>query len=225
MSSLTYMCRRAFIRRRYFSSKRLYTQPLVDGAYKVSPARDVPKHIIRPPYVGKKDQYFEDLSQKPIIQHDEEALDKLRRSAQLAASALSEGMKAATYGNTTDDIDKAVHEHIIAHDAYPTPIDYLHFPKSVCTSVNEVLCHGIPDSRPLIEGDYCNIDVTCYLDGYHGDTSAMVMIGDVHPDIKNLIRVTREAMFKAIEICKPGVRYDKIGEVIHEHATKHGYVV
>ena len=93
-----------------------------------------------------------------------------------------------------------MHDYIISQDAYPTPIDYLHFPKSVCTSLNEVLCHGIPDNRPLQDGDYINIDVTCYKDGYHGDNSAMVCIGDVHKDIKNLIRVTREAMFKAIEI-------------------------
>lgn len=203
----------------------MYTEPLIEGTYRVAPARDVPKHIERPPYVGKKDQEFEDLSLKPIIQHDEEAIDKLRKSAQLASGALVAGMKACLQGNTTEDIDRAVHEHIISHDAYPTPIDYLHFPKSVCTSVNEVLCHGIPDNRPLVSGDYCNIDVTCYLNGYHGDNSAMVTIGDVHPDIKNLIRVTREAMYKAIEICKPGVPYSKIGEVINDYAIKHNYVV
>lgn len=224
MSNLTHLCKRAF-NKKFFSSMKLYTEPLVEGVYKVPPAREVPPHIVRPPYVGRKDQQFEDLSKLPIIQHDKEGLERLRASGKLAASTLSAGMKAAVEKNTTDDIDKAVHEHIISHDAYPTPIDYLHFPKSVCTSVNEVLCHGIPDKRPLVSGDYVNIDVTCYKDGYHGDNSAMVAIGNVHPDIKNLIRVTREAMYKAIEICKPGVSYNKIGEVIDEYAKKHGYVV
>ena len=185
----------------------------------------VPKNIIRPPYVGKLDQEFEDLSKKPIIQHDKDALDKLRKSAQLASSTLSEGIKAAVQGNTTEDIDKVVHDHIISHNAYPTPIDYLHFPKSVCTSVNEVLWHGIPDNRPLRNGDYVNIDVTCYQDGYHGDNSAMVAIGEVDPEIQDLIRVTRESMFKAIEICKPGVSYNEIGKAITEYVHKYNYTV
>jgi methionyl aminopeptidase len=105
---------------------------------------------------------------------------------------------AAIEGNTTEDIDKAVHEYILNKDAYPTPIDYLHFPKSVCTSVNEVLCHGIPDNRVLREGDTVNIDVTSYLDGHHGDNSAMVEIGEVHPDVHSLNDVTRFGMNEGI---------------------------
>lgn len=108
---------------------------------------------------ANKDQDFADLNSLPIVRHEKEVIDKLRDSAQLASSTLSEGMKAAVQGATTDDIDKAVHEHIIKHDAYPTPIDYMHFPKSVCTSVNEVLCHGIPDERPLRSGDYCKFEL------------------------------------------------------------------
>jgi methionyl aminopeptidase len=208
----------------YFTRKT-YTEPLVEGSFKVTPALDVPKHIIRPSYVGRRNQQFSDLSTMPILQHDKEAVDRMRNSAKLASSTLSWGMAAAKIGATTNDIDKAVHDHIISHDAYPTPIDYMHFPKSVCTTVNEVLCHGIPDDRPLLNGDYVNIDVTWYLDGHHGDNSAMVMVGEVHQDIQNLIRVTREAMYKAIEICKPGVQYNTIGEVINTYAIKHGYVV
>lgn len=211
--------------KRLFSSMKLYTEPLIEGAYKVTPARHVPAHIIRPGYVGKKNQQFEDLNKMPILQHDKDGIEHLRKSGKLAASTLSEGIKAAQLGNTTEDIDIAVHEHIIKNDAYPTPIDYIHFPKSVWTSVNEVLCHGIPDNRPLRDGDYVNIDVTWYIDGYHGDNSAMVMIGDVHQDVKNLIRVTREAMYKAIEIWKPGVSYNKIGETIDAYAKKHSYHV
>jgi len=104
-------------------------------------------------------------------------------AAKLGSETLVEGMKAAKEGATTEDIDLAVHNYIVSKDAYPSPIDYIHFPKSVCTSVNEVLCHGIPDNRPLRSGDSINIDVTCFTHGCHGDNSLMVEIGDVHPDI------------------------------------------
>ena len=234
MSAAKEISKRAYSSR-FFSTFVQYTEPLIDGAYRVTPALDVPKHIVRPPYVGRRDQEFADLNKLPIIRHDKESIDCLRASAKLASGTLSAGMEAARLGGTTNDIDKAVHDYIIKHDAYPTPIDYMHFPKSVCTSVNEVLWHGIPDDRPLKEGDYCklnififllgNIDVTCYLNGFHGDNSAMVEIGEVHPDIKKLIRITREAMFKAIEICKPGENYGKIGEVVTNYVSKHGYSV
>ena len=110
----------------------------------------------------------------------------MRRCAKLAASTLKQAVEAARVGVTTDEIDALVHDFIISHGAYPSPIDYLHFPKSVCTSVNEVICHGIPDKRPLQLGDYLNIDVTCFLDGFQGDNSAMALVGGeeaVHPEV------------------------------------------
>ena len=88
-----------------------------------------------------------------------------------------------------DDVDEVVHDFIVKHDAYPSAIDYMHFPKSVCTSVNEVICHGVPNSYILKDGDYLNIDIVCYLNGYHGDNSAMVLLGDVHPDIQKLVSI------------------------------------
>ncbi len=124
-----------------------------------------------------------------------------------------------------DDVDKEVHDFIVKHDAYPSAIDFMHFPKSVCTSVNEVVSHGVPNSHLLVDGDYLNIDVTCYLDGFHGDNSGMVFMGDVHEDIQRLAQVTREAMFKAIYECGPGVPFSMIGEVIEEYAKEFGYFV
>lgn len=91
---------------------------------------------------------------------------------------------------TTDDIDHIAHKYIIEHDAYPTAIGFMNFPKSICTSVNEVCCHGIPDFRPLVNGDYVNLDCTLFINGVHGDTSKMVLIGDVHPEVVKLIEVT-----------------------------------
>ena len=97
------------------------------------------------------------------------------------------------------------------------------FPKSVCTTVNDVVAHGLPCSYVLKDGDILNIDVVCYKNGYHGDNSAMVMLGDVHPDLQRLAQVTRESMFLAIEQCKPGFRFNQIGELIQEYAHGHGY--
>lgn len=102
----------------------------------------------------------------------------MRAAGRLAAQVLEHACSLAKPGVTTDEIDKAVHAMIIANNAYPSPLNYGKFPKSVCTSINEVVCHGIPDDRPLEQGDIMNIDVTVYLDGYHGDTSRMVYIGE-----------------------------------------------
>ena len=128
-----------------------------------------------------------------------------------------------------DDIDKIVHDYIVANDAYPSAIDFMHFPKSVCTSVNDVISHGVPNSYKLQAGDYLNIDVVCFKDGHHGDNSAMVMLETdtvkVPDEIKRLSQVTREAMYMAIESCGPGVKYNKIGEIIEEYAEAHGYFV
>eukprot|EP01016_Furgasonia_blochmanni_P027491 TRINITY_DN2897_c0_g3_i4.p1 TRINITY_DN2897_c0_g3~~TRINITY_DN2897_c0_g3_i4.p1 ORF type:complete len:222 (-),score=41.83 TRINITY_DN2897_c0_g3_i4:165-830(-) len=126
---------------------------------------------------------------------------------------------------TTDELDKAVHDFIISNGGYPTPLGFMHFPKSVCTSVNEVLCHGIPDLRPLEKGDYINIDVTCFIEGYHGDTSVMALIGDVHPEIRRLIDATQRAVYESIKICKPGVPFNKIGDICERVARDEGFTV
>ncbi|KAM0926969.1 hypothetical protein ACQ4PT_003112 [Festuca glaucescens] len=128
-------------------------------------------------------------------------------------------------GITTDEIDKAVHKMIIDNGAYPSPLGYCGFPKSVCTSVNECICHGIPDSCPLEDGDIINIDVTVYLNGYHGDTSATFLCGDVDDEAKKLVQVTKESLDKAISICAPGVEINRIGRTIQDHADKFKYGV
>lgn len=124
-----------------------------------------------------------------------------------------------------DDVDKIVHDFIIENDGYPSAIDFHGFPKSVCTSVNDVVCHGVPNNYILEDGDYLNIDIVCYKDGFHGDNSAMVMLGNVHPDILKLSQVTRESMYKAIEICRPGASFKQIGKEIEDYANEHGYYV
>ncbi|CDW77276.1 methionine aminopeptidase [Stylonychia lemnae] len=149
----------------------------------------------------------------------------LRKASQIAAKTLKTALDNTKIGMSLDDVDEIVHESILSMGAYPSAIDYMHFPKSVCTSVNEVVAHGIPNDYVLKDGDYLNIDVVCYFDGHHGDNSGMVMLGNVHPDIQKLSQVTRESMYAAIEIVKPGATFDQIGKTIEEYADKYGYAV
>lgn len=189
---------------------------------KLSPRRPVPDHIQKPPYVASK--------QAPGIisgfeVHDEKGMDCMRASGRLAAQVLEYAGTLVKPGVKTDEIDEAVHQMIIDNGAYPSPLGYGGFPKSVCTSVNECICHGIPDSRALEDGDIINIDVTVYLNGYHGDTSATFFCGNVDDKAKKLVEVTKECLLKAISICAPGVEFKKIGSTIHNYADKHRYGV
>ncbi|XP_030499519.1 methionine aminopeptidase 1D, chloroplastic/mitochondrial isoform X1 [Cannabis sativa] len=195
-------------------------KPLRPG--KISPRRPVPDHVLMPPYVKSK--------KPPGIAsgaevHDEEGIECMRASGRLAAQVLQYAGTLVKPGIKTDEIDEAVHQMIIDNGAYPSPLGYGGFPKSVCTSVNECICHGIPDSRALEDGDIINIDVTVYLNGYHGDTSATFFCGEVEEEARNLVRVTKECLDKAISICAPGVEFKKIGKTIHDHADKYRYGV
>lgn len=150
----------------------------------------------------------------------------MRASCKLAARVLRHAGTLVRPGVTTDEIDAAVHQMIVDAGAYPSPLNYGKFPKSVCTSVNECLCHGIPDARPLRDGDIVNVDVTCYLDGYHGDTSAMFLVGDSpSPVARRLVDATREALDAAIAVCGPDVPVKSIGDAVVAVAAKHKFQV
>ncbi|XP_020217677.1 methionine aminopeptidase 1D, chloroplastic/mitochondrial [Cajanus cajan] len=189
---------------------------------KVSPRRQVPKNIPRPPYVNS-------IVPAGLVSgaevHDKQGIECMRASGRLAAQVLQYAGTLVKPGITTDEIDQAVHQMIIDNGAYPSPLGYGGFPKSVCTSVNECICHGIPDSRVLEDGDIINIDVTVYLNGCHGDTSATFYCGDVDDKARKLVQVTKECLDKAISICAPGVEFKKIGKTIHDHADKYRYGV
>ncbi|KAL0382181.1 UNVERIFIED_CONTAM: Methionine aminopeptidase 1D, chloroplastic/mitochondrial [Sesamum calycinum] len=171
---------------------RRNTEESIDGKRKrlkpgkVSPSRPVPSHIPRPPYV--KSRKMPGIASGPEI-HDEKGIECMRASGKLAAQVLQYAGTLVKPGIATDEIDEAVHQMIIDNGAYPSPLGYGGFPKSVCTSVNECICHGIPDSRVLEDGDIINIDVTVYLNGYHGDTSATYFVGEVDEEAKNLVKV------------------------------------
>ncbi|GKV43922.1 hypothetical protein SLEP1_g51159 [Rubroshorea leprosula] len=189
---------------------------------KVSPRLPVPDHIPKPPYAGSS--LLPELSSEHQI-HDAEGIARMRAAGELAARVLDYAGTLVRPSVTTDEIDKAVHKMIIEAGAYPSPLGYGGFPKSVCTSVNECMCHGIPDSRQLQDGDIINIDVTVYLNGYHGDTSKTFLCGNVSDELKCLVKVTEECLEKGIALCKDGASFKKIGKRISEHAEKYGYGV
>ena len=145
----------------------------------------------------------------------------MRRAGHAAAEILLEVGTQVAPGVTTDQRDEVVHEATLERGGYPSPLNYRGYPKSVCTSVNEVICHGIPDSRPLVEGDIVNVDVTIYLDGVHGDTSATLAVGEISEHDQRLIVETRVAMDQGIDAAGPGRTVNVIGRAIERHARRH----
>lgn len=153
-------------------------------------------------------------------------IEIMRKSCQLAAKTLNYIEDKLEIGMTTDDVNDLCHQYIVENDAYPSPLNYHGFPKSVCTSLNEVICHGIPSKKDkLKDGDILNIDVTTYLKNFHGDTNRTYYIGNVAPEVKKLVQVTYECMMAGIDICKPGARMGDIGAIIQKMAKDNGYSV
>ena len=145
----------------------------------------------------------------------------MRRTGALAAEVLIAACEQVRVGVATDRIDRFVHDAAVAAGAYPSPLGYRGFPKSVCTSVNEVVCHGIPDSRRIADGDIINIDVTVYREGVHGDTSVTLMVGEVDDHSRRLVSETRVALHEGIAAVRAGVAVSEIGRAIQAHATRH----
>lgn len=162
---------------------------------------------------------------REIIIKTPEQIEGIRKSSQLTREILDMLEERIVPGITTDEIDRWVHEYTISHGGIPAPLNYRGFPKSVCTSINNVVCHGIPDGTVLREGDILNVDVTTILNGYYGDSSRMFLIGKVSPEARRLVEVTRECLYLAIEKVKPGNTLGDIGHAIQQHAEKHGYSV
>lgn len=159
----------------------------------------------------------------PITIHTEADFAAMRQAGRLAADVLDYIADYVNIGVTTNELDKLCHEFIIAHGAIPAPLNYRGFPKSICTSINNVVCHGIPDDKKLKNGDIINIDVTVILNGWHGDTSRTFFVGEVPIKAKRLTRVTYECMMLGIAQVKPGARLGDIGHAIQTHAEKHNY--
>ncbi|GAA2716716.1 type I methionyl aminopeptidase [Micromonospora olivasterospora] len=193
--------------------------PLTPGT--LSPVRPVPGTIVRPEYVGKKrpQEYRGSHVQTP------ETVERMRIASRLAAQATQLAGEHCKPGVTTDEIDRVVHEFLCDHGAYPSTLGYKGFPKSCCTSLNEVICHGIPDSTVLQDGDIINVDVTAYIGGVHGDTNATFCVGEVSEEVRLLVERTHTAMMRGIRAVAPGRQINVIGRVIESYAKRFGYGV
>ena len=183
--------------------------------------RSVPTGIDRPPYADTGEPVDWD---EPLVKSDD-VLARMRRTGRAAAEILHAAAAMVAPGVRTDEIDAFVHDACIAAGGYPSPLNYRGFPKSLCTSVNEVICHGIPDDRALADGDIVNLDVTLFREGVHGDTNLTVPVGKVDDASLRLITVTRECMELGIAAVAPGEPVNVIGRAIEQHAHANGFEV
>lgn len=165
------------------------------------------------------------IDTRAIPLHGPAEFAAMHKAGTLAAEILDEMVAFVRPGITTDEINTYVHDRITGVGAIPAPLGYRGFPKSVCTSVNHVVCHGIPDARKLIDGDIINVDVTVIVDGWHGDTSRTYWVGDVPTKARRLTEVTYAAMMKGIEVVRPGIRTGDIGHAIQTYAESFGYSI
>lgn len=187
----------------------------------VSPQRPVPAHIERPNYVGLEappEYTGEDV-------YDAATVERIRRAAQLAADAMVATSQLIRPGVTTEELDAYAHQYLTDRGAYPSCLSYRGFPKAICTSVNEVICHGIPDTTVLTEGDIVNLDITAFIDGVHGDHNRTFYVGEVDEESRLLVERTEEAMMRAIRAVKPGRPINVIGRAIESYAKRFGYGV
>ncbi len=209
--------------RKFKRCHRAAVEPVRAG--RVSERRAVPEGITRPSYAetGVVERWPEPTVKSP------EVIERMRRTGWEAADVLALVAGAAAPGVTTEQLDELVHGEAIARQAYPSPLNYegsvTPFPKSLCTSVNEVICHGIPDDRPLVDGDIVSLDVTLFREGVHGDTCVTVPVGRVDPLSRRLIVVTRDCLRRAIDVVRPGTPLNAIGRAIQEHAEANGFGV
>ena len=190
-------------------------------AGRVSPERAVPHSIDRPEYVGQPAP----LPYKGPSVRDPETIAAMRIAGRIAAQALDAVEAAIAPCVTTDELDRVGHDFVISQGAYPSTLGYRGYPKSLCSSVNEVICHGIPDDRPLEDGDILNIDITAYIGGVHGDTNKTYLVGDVDQESRLLVERTHEATMRAIRAVRPGREINVIGRVIETYAKRFGYGV
>ncbi|KAI8052021.1 MetAP 1 [Syncephalis plumigaleata] len=201
--------------------------PTYNYTGKLKPTRPVPEHIPRPDYaedgLPKSEMSIKGSAKIEVLSPEE--IEGMRVVCRLAREILDEGARAVKVGVTTNEIDRIIHEATIARNGYPSPLNYYKFPKSCCTSVNEVICHGIPDERPLQDGDIVNIDVSLYYNGFHGDLNETYLVGKVDEAGKKLVQNARECLEKAIAMVKPGTLYRELGTVIEKHAKSAGHSV
>ncbi len=187
----------------------------------VSPSRAVPRGIPRPEYVGKPNprKYTGTNIYSPA------EVERIRESGRIAAQAIEAVAARIRPGVTTEELDVVAFDFLVANNAYPSTLGYRGFPKSVCTSVNEVICHGIPDDTVLVDGDLINLDITAFKNGMHGDLNATFIVGEGRPEVVDLVERTREALNRGIKAVAPGRAVNIIGRAIESYAKRFGYGV
>jgi methionyl aminopeptidase len=188
---------------------------------KLTPLRAVPANIPRPEYVGRPAPAAHIGGDK----YDDLTISKIRRASKIAAQALNVVLDSAKPGMTTDRLDQIGHEFLISHGAYPSTLGYRGFPKSLCSSLNEVICHGIPDDTVLEAGDLLNIDISAFVDGVHGDTNGTILVGEGAVELQDLVSRTKEAMHRGINAALPGRQVNIIGRAIESYAKRFNYGV
>jgi methionyl aminopeptidase len=187
---------------------------------RISPTRQVPAQIKRPEYVGRR---YPKIGEPAV--KDAATIEAMRVAGRIAAQALAEVGRKVAPGITTDELDRIGHEFLCDHGAYPSTLGYRGYPKSLCASLNEVICHGIPDDTVISDGDIVNVDITAYIGGVHGDTNATFPAGEVDEESALLIERTREATMRGIKAVTPGRALNVIGRVIESYARRFGYGV
>ncbi|TNL99281.1 type I methionyl aminopeptidase [Corynebacterium tapiri] len=187
-----------------------------------TPRLPIPESIERPEYVWK--DTVQEAVGEPFVQTPE-TIEAMREASKIAAGALQAAGEAVAPGKTTSEIDQIAHEYIVDHGAYPSCVGYRGFTKASCISLNEIVCHGIPDSTVIQDGDIVNIDVTAYKNGVHGDTNATFLAGDVSEEHRLLVERTKEATMRGIRAAKAGRKINVIGRVIESYAKRFGYTV
>jgi methionyl aminopeptidase len=218
--------------------------------YELSPYKPVPPYISRPPYADTGNIPHNPWGDQVLL-HDASSIERMRIAARLARKVLDIACASTAPGNTSDEIDTIVHNAIIEHGAYPSPLNYAGFPKSLCSSINEIICHGIPDARPLLLGDVVSFDVSCFVNGVHGDNCATIIVGDSQETMsdagadwrgvpyrtqfesheqelaflnaRRLVHAARESLYAAIATCRPGSCLTEVGAAIQDVADAYGY--
>ena len=188
---------------------------------RLSPSRQVPSGIRRPEYVGRRAPAPNTAGDR----YTPDEVDRIRAAGRIAAQAIDAAASAIAPGVTTDELDRIAHEYVVGHGAYPSTLGYRGYPKSSCTSVNEVICHGIPDDTVLEDGDLVNLDVTAFLDGYHGDLNRTFLVGEASEEAALLVARTEQALARGIRAVAPGRQVNVIGRAIEAYAKRFGYGV
>lgn len=191
----------------------------------ITPVREVSKHIVKPDYAVSGIPVSEQQASKEIPVYTKEEIKGIRAACKVGREVLDIAGNSIKVGMTTDEIDDILHEACMVRDCYPSPLNYYNFPKSLCTSVNEIICHGIPDQRKLKDGDVLNLDVTIYKGGYHADLNETFLVGKVDEEGQVLVTTAFHCLKAAVEMVRPGTMYRDLGKRITEVASEQGFSV